>query len=381
MRGDSTAPAASALPLADTVIDGFSVLNALPLPITVVDADANILRVNDAAERFFQSSGSQLAGKSLRHLLPDDSPLFSLIEQVRTSGSAVSDYGLALDSARFGRRTVNVQAAPMADAPGLVVVALQERSIAEMMDRQLAHRGAARSLSGMGALFAHEVKNPLSGIRGAAQLLEQGAAPADLPLTALIRDEADRICALVDRMTMFVGLTSIERKPVNIHEVLDRVHRIAGAGFGRHAQLETQYDPSLPPVLGDRDQLIQAFLNLVKNACEALPPEGGEVVLRTAYQHGPKLAISGGSTRVHLPLVVTVRDSGPGIPEDIKPYLFDPFVTSKPNGSGLGLALVAKVIGDHGGVVEFESSTGGTVFRVMLPIASVAEHKAGEPRS
>ncbi|MBO0738631.1 MAG: two-component sensor histidine kinase, partial [Alphaproteobacteria bacterium] len=228
---------------------------------------------------------------------------------------------------------------------------------------------------GMAAMLAHEVKNPLSGIRGAAQLLEHDADPAARELTQLICDETDRIVALVDRMESFSDHRPIERGSVNIHEVLERVRKAAQSGFARHVRLVEEYDPSLPAVLGNRDLLVQVFLNLVKNAAEALPGADGEIVLATAYRHGLRLARPGGGGRQHLPLMVSVADNGAGIPEDLRPHLFDPFVSTKRNGTGLGLALVAKVIDDHGGVIEFDSQPRRTVFRVFLPV--VAQNGSG----
>src|SRR5215470_5868246 len=183
-------------------------------------------------------------------------------------------------------------------------------------------------------------------------------------------DEADRIVALVDRMEVFSDRRPLERGPVNIHEVLNRVRLVAQSGFARHVHFVEDYDPSLPPVYGNRDALIQALLNLVKNAAEAVPAQTGEIQVSTAYQHGVRLAVSGTDARLHLPLVVEVADNGEGIPEDLRPHLFDPFVTTKHNGTGLGLALVAKVIDDHGGVIEFESQPRRTVFRLFLPTMS-----------
>ena len=229
-------------------------------------------------------------------------------------------------------------------------------------------KGAARSVAAMAAMLAHEVKNPLSGIRGAAQLLEQNAEMKDRALTRLICDETDRICTLVDRMEVFSNDLPIERGPVNIHLVLNRVREIAQNGFAQHIHFVEQYDPSLPPVSGNHDQLIQVFLNLVKNSAEALPRANGEIVLTTAYQYGMRLGNPNSSQRVLLPLVVSVRDNGTGIPDEICQHLFDPFVTAKVNGTGLGLALVAKIIDEHSGIIEFDSEPNCTVFRVMLPI-------------
>jgi two-component system nitrogen regulation sensor histidine kinase GlnL len=248
---------------------------------------------------------------------------------------------------------------------------LQERTIADKMDRQLTHRGAARSVTALAAMLAHEIKNPLSGIRGAAQLLEQSAGDDDdRILTRLICDEADRIVKLVDRMEVFTDERPVERESVNIHVVLEHVKRLTHSGFARHIKFVEEYDPSLPSVLANRDQLIQVFLNLVKNAAEAIgeTASDGEIHLSTAFRPGVRLSLPGTKTRVSLPLEFCVRDNGPGVPEDLLPHLFDPFVTTKPTGSGLGLAMVSKIIGDHGGIIECESQPRRTTFRVLMPV-------------
>lgn len=345
-----------------------AVLGALPDAVLVIDDDDRIAYVNPAAEQLFDSSSVNLVGVPATSLLPKDSPLFSLVAQVRRGNISVSEDGVNIGSPRIGTRFATLRAGPLGDSRR-VVVTIHERSIARKIDQQLVHRGAARSVTAMAAMLAHEVKNPLSGIRGAAQLLEQSCAEPDRELTRLICDETDRICALVDRMEVFADDRPLERDPVNIHQVLEHVRKLAQNGFGKNLRYVERYDPSLPPVLGNRDQLVQVFLNLAKNAVEASPPQGGEITFSTAYQHGVRLAVPGSRSRVSLPLVVTVEDNGEGIPEELRPHLFDPFVTTKKNGTGLGLALVAKVIGDHGGVIEFDSRPRRTVFRVMLPIA------------
>ena len=346
--------------------DAAAILGAMSVPVVVLDGENRFVSVNAAAEQFLPSSAAHLAQQRLSDLLPLDSRLFAVIAQVRRLDARVSDHDLTLESPRLQRRGVTVHAAPVPEAPECIVLTLEDGSTAQMLDRQLNFRGAARGASAMAAMLAHEVKNPLSGIRGAAQLLEQNAAEADRELCVLIQDEADRIRGLVDRFDMF-SERPVDLAPVNIHQVLDHVRRIAATGFASHLRILEEYDPSLPAVWGNRDLLVQILLNLVKNAAEAVDPVGGEIVLATAYHHGVRIAVPGSAERVHLPLQVSVRDNGPGIAEDVRGTLFEPFVSTKRGGQGLGLALVAKLVADQGGLIECDSRPGRTVFRLSLP--------------
>jgi two-component system nitrogen regulation sensor histidine kinase GlnL len=347
--------------------DTAAVLSALPIAVLVVDAEQRIVSVNPAAEQLLGASDGYLTRHRLTDLLPEGNQLVSLIEQVSRRGHSVSEYGVLLSSPRIGECLVDLQVAPIAETPGRIVVCLEERTMARKLDRQLTHRGAVRSVAGMSAVLAHEVKNPLSGIRGAAQLLEQSLGDSERELTQLICSEADRIRDLVERMDVFADDRPLVRDRVNIHTVLEHVRRLMASAAGPGVRFVEQYDPSLPPVRGNRDQLIQVFLNLVKNAVEAVPENGGEIVLSTSFRHGLRLASFGSDQRHLLPIVASIQDNGPGIPEDLRNHLFDPFVTTKRSGTGLGLSLVAKIIEDHGGLIECESARRRTVFSVRLP--------------
>jgi two-component system, NtrC family, nitrogen regulation sensor histidine kinase GlnL len=355
--------------------DAAKLLNALPHPVVAVLPDGSIAEANSAAEAFFGMSRTSLWQQRLANLVVALSPLLSLVEQVTSQGAAINEYRVDLNLAKSGgARLVDIFVSPLQEPAGSVVIMLQERSLSEKIDRQLTHRGAGRSVAAMAAVLAHEIKNPLSGIRGAAQLLEAEATDADRSLTRLICEETDRIVKLVDRMSAFSEGRPAGREKVNIHAVLDHVKKVSKAGFARHIRFHENYDPSLPAVLGNKDQLIQIFLNLVKNAAEAIGEARGDgnIELTTAFRPGVRLQLPGAKAPVSLPLEFCVRDNGPGVAPELLPYLFDPFVTTKASGTGLGLALVARIVGDHGGTVECESSPRRTTFRVLMPMYAPA---------
>jgi two-component system nitrogen regulation sensor histidine kinase GlnL len=365
LAGDSNTPPDSRL-----------LVDALPNPLLLLDDKDRIHLVNSAAEDFFQAGKATLLRANFADLMPLASPVLGAIAEARHSGGVVNEYAISAGTPRFGsERNVDLQAVIVHEQPRFVIVMLLERSMAHKIDRQLTHRNAARSVSGMAAMLAHEIKNPLAGIRGAAQLIEPTLSGEDRPLARLICEETDRIRDLVDHMEVFSDERPPEREPVNIHAVLERVKTLALAGMTQPIGIREEYDPSLPPVMGSRNQLIQVFINLVKNAIEAIEGDGsgGEIHLSTAFRPGVRLSIAASGERVTLPLEVCVRDTGPGVPADLRPHLFDPFISTKPGGRGLGLALVAKIVRDHGGIIECEPHERGTTFRVLLPMMRETE--------
>jgi two-component system nitrogen regulation sensor histidine kinase GlnL len=346
--------------------------NALPTPTLVIAPDGRVALANAACETFLNASQPMLAERGWAGLFPADSPVRALVEGARLSGQGVQAYDVLVEFAggRQVRSDILVGVLPGPD-PWLAV-SFQPRAVTALIDRQHGQSTAARTAVSVAAMLAHEIKNPLSGIRGAAQLLHDTLDPEPRELALLIMSEVDRVRGLIDGLEGFTDERPRRFRPENIHAILSHVRRVAETGFGAGIRFAERYDPSLPPVLGDRDLLVQALLNLVKNAVEASPP-AATVTLATAFRTGIRVRQPGSAGRVSLPLEISVIDEGEGPPPHLVDHLFEPFVTSKRGGTGLGLALVAKMIGDHGGVVEYERRGARTVFRIRLPVASGAQ--------
>ena len=360
-----------------TEITASQILASVPNPLFILDSKNCFLYLNQAAEMFFQSSQMMLFGVALDSLIPKDASLFSMLKRAREQNVTVGDQGLDLAGPKLGLKLVNVQITPFGEMSTTLLVSLQERALAERLRGQSLFRGAARSISAMAALLAHEVKNPLAGIKGAAQLLDSGLCDEDRTLTRMIVEESDRITALLDRMEGFAGGANVSLRPINIHEVLDHCLGLASASYGKHLSVRRHYDPSLPPVNGHRDLLIQAFINVIKNASESTE-KNGEIIIKTSYSQGRRLSLAASEGGSHLPVQVDIIDNGKGIPDDIRDHLFDPFVSGRVGGSGLGLTMVASVVADHGGMIEVDSMPGRTIFRMNFPLASLYITKANQ---
>jgi two-component system nitrogen regulation sensor histidine kinase GlnL len=353
-----------------------ALLSSLPHPIVCIRQKDRVAFANPAAEQFFDTSAALLKRQPFDRFLAPESPLLHLVEQAQSRGVPASVFGIPILLPRLGERMVDATVTPVTDLPDAVLVVLQERSTAMKIDRHMNQKSLGNSVASMAAILAHEIKNPLAGIKGAAQLIEQNASEADRSLTRLICEETERIRNLVDRTEIFTDQRQLEPQPVNIHEVLDHVKRLGLSSFAKAIHFVEGYDPSLPAVAGDRDRLVQVFLNLVKNAADALAGQtDGEIVLQTSYRAGVHLALGERRVRTSLPLEISVKDNGPGIPEAVRQTLFEPFVTSKPKGQGLGLAIVSKIISDHGGTIECESEPRRTIFRCRLPMYRPVQEK------
>jgi two-component system nitrogen regulation sensor histidine kinase GlnL len=341
---------------------------SLPIPALLIDAESRIIEINPAAENFFNASMRSLKGQPAFDRLSIDAPMEEALERARANQAALFINDVDVTTGERPPIQCHLQLAPMHDNPDIVMLLISPREIADRLGRATAVKSAAKSAIGMAEMLAHEIKNPLAGISGAAQLLSMNLAPEDREFADLIVEETRRIVKLLEQVEQFGNLRPPERRAVNLHDALDRARRSAMVGFAAKMTIVEDYDPSLPNTFADPDQLMQVFLNLIKNAAEAAGPEGGTIRLRTFYDLSLRLRRQDGSGNP-LALQVEVIDDGPGLPPAIAANIFEPFVSGRDNGTGLGLALVSRIVTDHDGWVAVDSVPGRTVFRVSLPLA------------
>nr|WP_239479709.1 ATP-binding protein [Actibacterium sp. 188UL27-1] len=341
---------------------------ALPSPALLVDVSDRILDMNQAAEAFLNTSLRHMKGAPVGDKLMINAQLDGSFARVRDAQSPLVLNDVDVGTGDRPPAICTVQIAPVTDETGVVLILITPRELAGRIGRSAQAETAAKSAIGMAEMLAHEIKNPLAGITGAAQLLSMNLGPDDLELTDLIVAESRRIVKLLEQVEQFGNLREPERREVNIHDLLDRARKSAMVGFAAHMRIVEDYDPSLPPTYADGDQVLQILLNLLKNAAEATGGAPGVIRLRTFYDASLRVRRADGS-RARVPLQVEVVDDGPGLPPGIASDIFEPFVSGRENGTGLGLALVSKIITDHHGWITVDSVPGRTVFRLSLPVA------------
>lgn len=343
-------------------------LAALPVAVLVIDPENRIAEANASAETLLNMARSAIVGSDVARTvrMADGAARFDIWQ----SDNPLAAYDVELHAGRTATLKADVMIAPVVDREGWRVVSIHGQSQAQKIGvRRTA--GGTRSAMGAAAILAHEIKNPLSGIRGAAQLLETGVSEESAPLTRLICNEVDRIAALIDRMQDFTTERELECRSENIYPLLDQAAEIAAAGFAHKVEIVRRYDPSLPFAVCNRDALVQVMINLLKNAAEALEGRRKPIVrIETAFRHGVSVMLGGDKGSAILPIEILVVDNGPGVPEAIREHLFNPFITSKRDGQGLGLALVDKLVRDMNGFVQYrrDEAARETAFRILLPM-------------
>ena len=343
---------------------GDAIWTSLPVPALMLDEADRIAQINPAAEGFLMSSSRSLLGQPVWDRLAVDAPLEEALQRARAHDAPLFVNDVDVGTGDRAPTQCTLQIAPLAGAPGRMLLLISPREMAGRVGQNVSVKCAARSAIGMAEMLAHEIKNPLAGITGAAQLLSMGLSGEDLELTDLIVSESRRIVALLDQVEQFGNVSAPALQPVNLHDVLDRARRSAIVGFAAKMSVIEEYDPSLPLALADPDQLLQVVLNLLRNAAEAAGETGGRIILRSYYEQSLRVRRDNGTGR-SLPLQIEIEDDGPGLPEDIADEVFEPFVSGRENGTGLGLALAAKILSDHGGWISVASAPGKTVFRLV----------------
>jgi two-component system nitrogen regulation sensor histidine kinase GlnL len=338
------------------------ILESLTGAVLTFDAGLRLTSINPAGEMLFEISAKKIVGHTLNELLPHSGQIAEVLYQTLASRRPFTARSVRLLLPGRRRVTVDCTVTPMAEKNEALLVELTQvdrllRLARDegLLERQAANRAVIRGL-------AHEIKNPLGGLRGAAQLLERELGKAELKeYTRIIIHEADRLRTLVDRMTG--PIQPLRKDRINIHEVLEHVARLMLVEVPVGLHIERRYDPSLPELLGDRDQLVQALLNIVRNAVEAM--EGrGRIELRTRVERNFTIR----QKRHRLVLGVDIEDDGPGIPPDLREHIFYPMVTGKPTGTGLGLSIAQDIIIKHGGLIGCDSRPKQTTFTLLLPL-------------
>jgi two-component system, NtrC family, nitrogen regulation sensor histidine kinase GlnL len=342
------------------------VIAAMPVAMLLIAPDNHIADANVRAETLLNIARSSMIGQMIGHVVRTVDAVSRF--DIWHSEQPLAAYDIEFHAGRAPTIKADVMIAPVPNHAGWRIITIHGQSQAEKIGVRR-NAGGTRSAMGAAAILAHEIKNPLSGIRGAAQLME--TSESNRGLTQLICNEVDRIAALIDRMQDFTTERHLECRAENIYPLLDRAAQVAAAGFANKVRIDRNFDPSLPAVHCNGDALVQIMINLLKNAAEAL--EGSKnpnIRISTAFRHGVSVMLGQGKGSAILPIEILVTDNGPGVPEHIQDDLFNPFISSKRDGQGLGLALVDKLVRDMNGFVQYvrDEKVKESVFRILLPM-------------
>ena len=347
-----------------------SILNELRTPVFLINKSNEFSYINEIGEEFFGISSSILIGKKINKLIPTDSPILNLIERVRNSKTGITEESLDFSNLNFPNRKVRVHVVPLSFDHNQIVVQISQLALSEMFQSQRINSKISKSFSSMVDMLMHELKNPLAGIKGASQLIESDLQdnPNFLELTQLISIECDRIEDLLNRMEQLSNnKIEIEYENLNIHEVLNHCKRVAQNSFANQINFINEYDPSLPRLFANKNLLIQIIINLLKNATEA-SKKNGNIKIKTSFNSNKITSFGIEDIPTPLPLQIEIIDFGIGIPSNLLVNIFDPFVSSKKEGKGLGLSVVASGLEEMGAVIDVSSHPGFTNFCINFPL-------------
>ena len=347
-----------------------NILNELRTPVFLVSKDNNILYLNAIGEEFFGCSSNLIVGNSIYDLIPKDSPVSNLLARVRKFKNGLTEESLDFSNINFPNRKVRAHIVPLSFDSNQIIIQLSELTVSEMFQSQRINTKITKSFSNMIDMLMHELKNPLAGIKGASQLIE-----SDLnsdrnvkELTTLINVESDRIVSLLNRMEQINNNNvTTNYQFLNVHKILNHCTLVAKNSFGSNIKFIESFDPSLPDFFVNKDLLIQIVINILKNSCEA-SSNNGKIKIKTSFNSDKKISFSYEEIPTSLPLQLEFIDYGEGISKNLLQNIFDPFVSSKKEGKGLGLSIVASGLQDMGAVIDVCSSSSSTNFCINFPL-------------
>ena len=347
-----------------------NILKELRTPVFLINNSNKIIYLNEIAEEFFGVSSNIIVGKKIDLFVQSDSPILNLINRVRKNKVGLTEESLDLSNVNFPNRKVRVHLVPLSFDNNQIIIQISQLALSEMFQSQRINSKISKSFSSMIDMLMHELKNPLAGIKGASQLIESDLEDNSdsFELTKLISIECDRIESLLDRMEQISNNSvKLDYENLNIHEILNHCIRVAENSFGEEINFINEFDPSLPRLFANKSLLIQIIINLLKNASEASKKKGN-IKIKTSFNSNKITSFGKENIPTPLPLQIEIIDFGIGISSNLISSIFDPFVSSKKEGKGLGLSIVASGLEEMGAVIDVTSNPGFTNFCINFPL-------------